>query len=320
MAKTTIGEFLAILRKSKGYTQQDAADRLGVSNKTVSSWETGASSPDISMLPAIAELYGVTCDELLRGERISPAEPPQATEQKREKALSHLLARYKNNVSIAAMVSYGLAVLAALLTLILAFAAFQSRLGFFIGLILLAASLFVTLIACRRTAFLVSQDEFEAEAAEQFFAYLFRIRGRVCIACAAAFGFIFPHVFVPAHWGLSINSSFLYGTIGAAVAFAGTGFIYLLLKSKSTHFTENERKFLRYRLFIFFLTYGIAILIAFVFNVIWLYIASTTLQQSDNTMSIVSVTVTVFILLAATPFYFAKRKKYLAAHPRDEKR
>ena len=183
MAKTTMGEFLAILRKSKGMTQQDAADRLGVSNKTVSSWETGASSPDISLLPVIAELYGVTCDELLRGERISPAEPPQATEQKREKALAHLLARYKNNVSVAAMISYGLAVLAALLTLILAFAAFQSRLGFFIGLILLAASLFVTLLACRRAVFLISQNDFEAEATERFFLYLFRIRGRVCLVC-----------------------------------------------------------------------------------------------------------------------------------------
>ena len=50
------------------------------------------------------------------------------------------------------------AVLAALLTLILAFAAFQSRLGFFIGLILLAASLFVTLLACRRAAFLLVQE------------------------------------------------------------------------------------------------------------------------------------------------------------------
>ena len=60
MAKTTMGEFLAILRKSKGMTQQDAADRLGVSNKTVSGWETGAACPDISMLPAIAELFGVT--------------------------------------------------------------------------------------------------------------------------------------------------------------------------------------------------------------------------------------------------------------------
>lgn len=248
MAKTTMGEFLAILRKSKGMTQQDAADRLGVSNKTVSSWETGASSPDISLLPAIAELYGVTCDELLRGERISPAEPPQATEQKREKALAHLLARYKNNVSVAAMVSYGLALLAALLTLILAFAAFQSRLGFFIGLILLAASLFVTLLACRRSAFLVSQDDFEAEATERFFLYLFRIRGRVCIACAAAFGFIFPHVFIPAYMGLSIGSAFLFGAIGAAAAFLIAGFIYLLIKSKSERFPENERKFLLFKL------------------------------------------------------------------------
>ena len=248
MAKTTMGEFLAILRKSKGMTQQDAADRLGVSNKTVSSWETGASSPDISLLPAIAELYGVTCDELLRGERISPAEPPQATEQKREKALAHLLARYKNNVSIAAMVSYGLALLAALLTLILAFAAFQSRLGFFIGLILLAASLFVTLLACRRAAFLVSQDDFEAEATERFFVCLFRVRGRVCIACAAAFGFIFPHVFIPAHGGMKIGYAFLFGAIGAAAAFLIAGFIYLLIKSKSERFPENERKFLLFKL------------------------------------------------------------------------
>ena len=45
--RTSIGEFLFILRKSKGMTQQEVADRLGVSNKTVSSWETGASCPDI---------------------------------------------------------------------------------------------------------------------------------------------------------------------------------------------------------------------------------------------------------------------------------
>ena len=72
--KSGIGEFLSILRKSKGLTQQEVADALGVSNKTVSSWETGASCPDIGMLPAIAELFGVTCDELLRG-----AQPYAAT-------------------------------------------------------------------------------------------------------------------------------------------------------------------------------------------------------------------------------------------------
>ena len=227
MAKTTMGEFLAILRKSKGMTQQDAADRLGVSNKTV-----------------------------------SPAEPPQATEQKREKALAHLLARYKNNVSVAAMVSYGLALLAALLTLILAFAAFQSRLGFFIGLILLAASLFVTLLACRRAAFLVSQDDFEAEATERFFLYLFRIRGRVCLVCAAAFGFIFPHVFIPAHGGMKIGYAFLFGAIGAAAVFLIAGFIYLLVKTKSERFPENERKYLRFKLINGAVIFGCAALIS----------------------------------------------------------
>lgn len=64
-----MGEFLAAMRKSKGYTQQEVADRLLVSNKTVSSWERGASCPDIGMLPALAELYGVTCDEIIAGER-----------------------------------------------------------------------------------------------------------------------------------------------------------------------------------------------------------------------------------------------------------
>lgn len=286
MAKTTMGEFLAILRKSKGMTQQDAADRLGVSNKTVSSWETGASSPDISLLPAIAELYGVTCDELLRGERISPAEPPQATEQKREKALAHLLARYKNNVSVAAMVSYGLALLAALLTLILAFAAFQSRLGFFIGLILLAASLFVTLLACRRAAFLVSQDDFEAEATERFFLYLFRIRGRVCIACAAAFGFIFPHVFIPAHGGMKIGYAFLFGAIGAAAAFLIAGFIYLLIKSKSERFPENERKYLRFKLINSSVIFGCAALISAVaISVVGVY-NSAFVSRGDAIVSI----------------------------------
>ena len=286
MAKTTMGEFLAILRKSKGMTQQDAADRLGVSNKTVSSWETGASSPDISLLPAIAELYGVTCDELLRGERISPAEPPQATEQKREKALAHLLARYKNNVSVAAMVSYGLAVLAALLTLILAFAAFQSRLGFFIGLILLAASLFATLLACRRAAFLVSQDDFEAEATERFFLYLFRIRGRVCIACAAAFGFIFPHVFIPAHGGMKIGYAFLFGAIGAAAAFLIAGFIYLLVKTKSGRFPENERKYLRFKLINGAVIFGCAALISAVaISVVGVY-NSAFVSRGDAIVSI----------------------------------
>ncbi len=43
MVRTSIGEFIAALRKAKGLTQMDVANHLGVSNKTVSSWETGVS-------------------------------------------------------------------------------------------------------------------------------------------------------------------------------------------------------------------------------------------------------------------------------------
>lgn len=69
MERKTIGKFIASLRKANGYTQSELAEILGVSNKTISSWETDNSSPDLSILPAIADLFHVTCDELLRGEK-----------------------------------------------------------------------------------------------------------------------------------------------------------------------------------------------------------------------------------------------------------
>ena len=66
MEKT--GTYLASLRRGRDMTQQQVADILGVSNKTVSKWESGAGLPDIAALPALAALYGVTADDILAGE------------------------------------------------------------------------------------------------------------------------------------------------------------------------------------------------------------------------------------------------------------
>ena len=66
MEKT--GTYLASLRRGRDMTQQQVADILGVSNKTVSKWESGAGLPDIGALPALAALYGVTADDILAGE------------------------------------------------------------------------------------------------------------------------------------------------------------------------------------------------------------------------------------------------------------
>ena len=73
MEKKTLGSFLSALRRAQGLTQQGVADRLAVSNKAVSRWERDEAMPDITLLPAIADLFGVTVDELLRGERMREA-------------------------------------------------------------------------------------------------------------------------------------------------------------------------------------------------------------------------------------------------------
>ena len=93
MTKNTIGQFIAALRKANGLTQQDVADRLNVSNKAVSRWERDECAPDLSVIPALAEMFGVTCDELLKGERISESASPERKEPKVDKQVKALINR-----------------------------------------------------------------------------------------------------------------------------------------------------------------------------------------------------------------------------------
>ena len=69
MEKKNLGTFLAALRREKGWTQKELAELLHVSDKTVSRWERDESVPDLFLVPDIAQLYGITSDELIRGER-----------------------------------------------------------------------------------------------------------------------------------------------------------------------------------------------------------------------------------------------------------
>lgn len=64
------GEFLIELRKEKGYTQKDVAEKLGVSDKAVSKWERGLSFPDITLLEPLANIFEVSLVELYHSERI----------------------------------------------------------------------------------------------------------------------------------------------------------------------------------------------------------------------------------------------------------
>lgn len=69
MEKSSLGNFISLLRKEKGLTQKQLAELLNVSDKTVSHWECDETSPDISLLPELAKTLGVSVDELLKGEK-----------------------------------------------------------------------------------------------------------------------------------------------------------------------------------------------------------------------------------------------------------
>ena len=63
----TIGNRIAKYRKGKGLTQEALANQMGVSAQAVSKWETDASCPDITALPQLCKILGITTDELLTG-------------------------------------------------------------------------------------------------------------------------------------------------------------------------------------------------------------------------------------------------------------
>lgn len=90
MEKKSLGTFLTVLRKANGMTQKDLADRLNVSDKAVSRWERNESCPDVTLIPVIADIFGVTSDELLRGERCDNADEADVTERT-DKEIAHFM-------------------------------------------------------------------------------------------------------------------------------------------------------------------------------------------------------------------------------------
>lgn len=69
-----IGRLISKLRKEKGLTQKNIADALGISNKTVSKWETGLGCPDLSLWPDLSVILGAEITQLMEGE-ITPNKP-----------------------------------------------------------------------------------------------------------------------------------------------------------------------------------------------------------------------------------------------------
>ena len=80
MNNSDVGRFISECRKEKGFTQKELAEKLSVTDKAVSKWETGRSAPDISLLMSLSEILDVTVTEILQGERIQKESFPEISD------------------------------------------------------------------------------------------------------------------------------------------------------------------------------------------------------------------------------------------------
>lgn len=150
MEKKSMGSFMAALRKANGLTQQQVADMLNVSNKTVSKWECNDGYPEISMLPVIAELYCVSVDELLRGERLSKVISEEKADVKSAERIKFLIKNAIVKFTNSAIVSMVLSSVALIMAYIICDIIYNYNVlwfGYAIILILCAVSIAVTMIA-----------------------------------------------------------------------------------------------------------------------------------------------------------------------------
>ena len=85
MMNVEIAQRLAELRRERGFSQEGLAEQLGLSRQAVSKWERAESAPDMGNLIALADLYGVTLDELLR---VSPEVEEDVRYESQERAES----------------------------------------------------------------------------------------------------------------------------------------------------------------------------------------------------------------------------------------
>ena len=119
MDQSKIGKFIAACRKEQGMTQANLAEKLGISDRAVSKWETGKSMPDSGIMLELCGILGINVNELLSGERIMTEAYDRAAEQnllalkRKEEQSNRRMLRMGWVIRIGAAVIFVLAILLA---------------------------------------------------------------------------------------------------------------------------------------------------------------------------------------------------------------
>lgn len=225
MEKKTIGGFIAALRKAKGMTQKDLAERLHVSDKTVSRWERDDGAPDLSVIPVIAEIFGVTCDELLRGERRPFYDQADASfegelTKKGEKQCRRLLAVSLANFKTRTFISMGLSAFGTIAAMAIDLGFLRAVIAFFAGAAFFVVSLTVQAVSVNHAFLSVSDDTLSAGETGTFKRSVIRWAERSFGLTAVLCGFtLLPLTFVnDTYVGLRLDSWLALGAVFGAAA------------------------------------------------------------------------------------------------------
>ena len=226
MEKKTIGKFISVLRRAHGMTQKELGDRLFVSDKTVSRWERDECTPELSLIPVIADIFGITTDELLRGERnpvhldnTEPSAIPAARSTKQFRAMLNRHLRLHRNICLLSA-GVGLSGLIAAAICNLGFS--RGLLGFCIALIFVLAAVCIQLCMTNVLYILPDEDydDAQTEAIRRTNHTMVEMTLRVAALLTVLTAFILPIAIFPpdAYWGLGFDTWMGFGSLFAVVA------------------------------------------------------------------------------------------------------
>ena len=242
MEKKTIGKFISALRKANGMTQRDLGEKLFVSDKTVSRWECDECTPELSLIPTIAEIFGITTDELLRGERNNPERETVVTKETAAKQKTKSDRQFKLMLNIKdrkyknlSLISIGITIFGFLAAVIANSGFHQSLLAFCLAAAFGIASEICQICFAVNARILADEDDDTyTERIEVFNTQTVQTAVKVSFFNILLVACCLPLVtFVnDANWGLAFEEWLGYGLVFSSVCLAVCYILYTLLIRK----------------------------------------------------------------------------------------
>ncbi len=226
-------------------TQQEVADKLNVSNKTVSKWERDEGCPEIMMLPAIAELYSVTVDEILRGERMAKISQQEYDDSKSKERIKYLIEKATAKFTNHSIIAIVLGVVALILSYTVSDIIYNHNflwVGYVIILLLLAASFAIVLVAVNSVvSSLYNEDIVERQSLESAMKNCIKFVAVITfLAVVTLFGLLINIVLDGAYSSVVVLPA--GAVVGIIVSYVVCAFLYKKFNIKENEMSCEQKK------------------------------------------------------------------------------